>query len=126
MDKNKLILSISILMGCILLGGFFYASQVVKQKSIESQQQTELQEKKEADQIKAEQDKRDYIAKRKLDCLAIYKTESDKWSNVQSWRYIEPFVLDNKPGLQKIEVDYDVCEIIYKDHKTGEDIRKYF
>lgn len=42
MDKHKLILPISILLGCIILGGFFYASQINKQKSIERQQQAEL------------------------------------------------------------------------------------
>ncbi|MSU44951.1 hypothetical protein EXS45_02115 [Candidatus Nomurabacteria bacterium] len=47
MDKNKLILPVSILLGCIILGGFFYASQVSKQNSIEKQQQIELRAKKE-------------------------------------------------------------------------------
>ena len=100
MDKNKLVLPISILVGCIILGGFIYASQVVKQKSIERQQSIDLQAKKEADQKKAEQDQKDYIAERKKDCLAIYKTESDKYNNVRGWRYSE---------------DDDKCFIRYKD-----------
>ncbi len=33
MDKHKLILPISILLGCIIIGGFYYVSQVKKQKS---------------------------------------------------------------------------------------------
>jgi len=106
-------------LGCIVLGGFFYASQISKQKSIEKQQQVELQ-------AKAEQDKRDYIEKRKTECLAIYKTESDKFSNVESWQYNENATTtensfsDIFPGLRK-----DTCEIIYKDSK-GNDFSKYF
>lgn len=38
MDKTKLILPICILLGCIILGGFVYASQLNKQQSIERQQ----------------------------------------------------------------------------------------
>lgn len=64
MDKSKLILPITILLGCIILGGFYYASQLSKQKSIEKQQQIDLQveakvnqAKMEADKIKADSDK---------------------------------------------------------------------
>jgi len=46
MDKHKFILSISILLGCIILGGFIYASQISKQESIKKQQQIKLQEEK--------------------------------------------------------------------------------
>ena len=45
MDKNKLVLPFSILLGCIILGGFYYASQINKQRSIEKQQQINLQTK---------------------------------------------------------------------------------
>jgi len=84
MDKlNKLSLPATILIASLILGGFIFASQVIKQQSIERQQQIELE-------AKAEQDNRDYIAKRKLDCLAIYKTESDKFSNTINWNYKEP------------------------------------
>jgi nitrogen fixation-related uncharacterized protein len=38
MDKKKLVLPISILLGCIILGGFYYASQVNKQSSTEKKQ----------------------------------------------------------------------------------------
>ena len=49
MANNHLILPISILAGCIILGGFYYASETNKQKSIERQQQVELQAKAEAE-----------------------------------------------------------------------------
>jgi hypothetical protein len=52
MDKSKLIMPISILLGCLILGGFFYASQINKQQSIEEQQQIDLKAK--TDQQQAE------------------------------------------------------------------------
>lgn len=98
MDKNKLILPITILLGCIILGGAFYAVQASKQKSIEKQQTLKMEEDrriadakaeedKKAAEAKAELDQKEFDAKRKSDCLAIYKTESDKWNNVRGWRY---------------------------------------
>lgn len=55
MDKNKLILSISILISSIVLGGFLYEIQVIKQQSIEKQ----LQMKTEQDRITTEQEKKE-------------------------------------------------------------------
>jgi len=134
MDKlNKLSLPATILIASLILGGFIFASQVIKQQSIERQQQIELEAKERQQQIelkaKAEQDNRNYIAKRKLDCLAIYKTESDKFNNIRSWNYKEPFKTKDplkKGGYIPIHPIYDMCEIIYKDNKTGEDFSKYF
>ena len=77
---NKLSLPAVILIASIILGGFYYTGQVNKQRSIEKQQQIELE-------AKTEKENKDYEAKRKLDCLAIYKAESDKWNNVQDWHY---------------------------------------
>ena len=91
MGKNKLILPVSILLGAIVLGGFLYASQVSKQRSIEKQNQLELESK-------GEQYKIEYIAKQKTACLNIYMTESKKWDNVHSWNY---------------NIDTDKCQIIY-------------
>ena len=68
MDKNKLILSVSILLGCIALGGFYYASEANKQKSIEKQQQTELQAKK--DQATADALQKDIEASQKASCVS--------------------------------------------------------
>ena len=44
MDKNKLILPITIVSACIILGGFYFASQISKQRSIEKQQQIEIEQ----------------------------------------------------------------------------------
>lgn len=52
MDKNKLILPISIVIGCIILGAFFYAAQVNKQRSIEKQQEAEIAKDKKAEYLK--------------------------------------------------------------------------
>lgn len=60
---NKLSLPVTIILASLILGGFFYASQVNKQRSIERQQQikiqadeekqqTELQAKTETGQVK--------------------------------------------------------------------------
>jgi hypothetical protein len=128
MNKHHLILPTSILIGCVILGGAYYAVQLNKQVSIERQQQVDLQQKQEelkaktdADQAKAEQDKRDYIAKRKVECLAIYKTESDKFNNVRRWSYIEPV----SSGLKNLILNSDTCEIIYTG-TDGKDFSRFF
>lgn len=42
MDKNKLVLPISIILGCFVLGGFFYASQSQKQAITEKELTSEV------------------------------------------------------------------------------------
>jgi len=85
----KLVLPIAILIGFISIGGFYFASQVNKQQSIERQQILQQIEDRRIEDAKAEQAKKEYNAKRKSDCLTIYKTESDKFNNVRGWRYDE-------------------------------------
>jgi hypothetical protein len=46
MKINKLSLPVTILIASIVLGGFVFAAQVVKQKSIEKQQQAEIESDK--------------------------------------------------------------------------------
>ncbi|MEK7515614.1 MAG: hypothetical protein AAB555_01605 [Patescibacteria group bacterium] len=54
MEKlNKLSLPATILIASIVLGGFYYASQVSKQNSIEKQQKIELQAKKDQENVAA-------------------------------------------------------------------------
>jgi len=82
MKKEKLILPISILLGCFILGGFYYASQISKQKSIEKQQITKLQEGVTAGEAKVGQQKvllEDCLAKveeRYFDMGNVIKAES--------------------------------------------------
>jgi len=64
MDKiNKLSVPASILIGSIILGGFYYLTQINKQSSIEKQQQIELQAKKDAEQAKKDQESSDKLSK---------------------------------------------------------------
>lgn len=67
MQTNKLILPVSIILGCIILGGFFYAIQISKQSSIEKQQQINIQQKQMEVDIKQAENK---IQENQLqDCL---------------------------------------------------------
>ena len=135
MDKiNKLSLPAVILIASIILGGFYFASQVNKQRSIERQQEVKIEQKRQETEVKAEQDQRDYVAKRKTECLAIYKTESDKYSNVHSWHYIEPVKntsrLNLLPARSQLNLSAllninDKCQIIYKDD-AGETFKRNF
>lgn len=104
---NNLSLPATILIGCIILGGFYYFTQINKQKSIERQQQVELTEKK-------EQQERDFLASQKESCLGIYKQESSKWNNTDGWRYDETndnCYIQYKQNPKKTEAE---CDTQYK------------
>jgi preprotein translocase subunit SecF len=45
--KQNIVLPISIIVGCIILGGFYYLTQLEKQESIERQQKIKLESKQE-------------------------------------------------------------------------------
>lgn len=97
--NNKIIIPISILLASIILGGFFYASQINKQRSIERQQEMKIAEDRRVEEAKQAQEKKEYIAKRKNECYDIYEKERAKWNNVKSNEYDE---------------EKDVCVIRYK------------
>lgn len=103
---NKFIWPLAIILASIVLGGSFYAVQISKQESIERQQSLELEEERRIEGLKAEQTQKEYSAKRKTDCLAIYNTEHDNWNNVRGWRYDE---------------SDDECYIRYKNPDTKTD-----
>jgi hypothetical protein len=103
MDKHKLILPVVILLGCIILGGFFYASQVNKQKSIEQQQWIKLQDDRQ------QQDINNAIEKLKLkqdECKALSAGVMKKWNNVMGVTYDDDL--------------WKECVVTYTDTKTGE------
>lgn len=52
MDKHKLILPVSILLGCVILGGFYYKVEITKQALLEKQQLIKLEADKKADYFK--------------------------------------------------------------------------
>lgn len=112
MDKiNKLSLPAVIIIASIILGGFYYASQVSKQKSIERQQEVKLQEDKRVERTKAEQDKKEYVVKRTKDCYDYETSERKKFNNIDGSRYLE---------------ERDVCIVRYKTDKyKGIDCSKY-
>lgn len=110
MDRNKIIIPASILLASIILGGFYFFAQVGKQNSIERQQRAAIESDKEK-QI------RDYIAKRKMDCMEIWKEEGKKFNNVKDWKY-EPMIYEGG-------VIGDNCEITYTNDK-GEDFLKTY
>jgi hypothetical protein len=60
---NKLSLPATILIGCVILGGFYYLTQVSKQDSIERQQQAELQAKADAQQEQSNRDAMDKLSR---------------------------------------------------------------
>lgn len=97
---EKITLPIAIVVAAVIFGIAFYIVQSNKQQSIEKQQALELQEQKVIEEAKAEQAQKEYVAKRKTDCLDIYKTEGAKWNNVRGWRYDE---------------NDDLCYITYKE-----------
>lgn len=79
---NKLLLSIVTLITAVILGGFYYASQVSKQNSIEKQQQIEIEQKQKEQsdkEVKALRDK--VLASQALDiCISNAEQEySDQW-----------------------------------------------
>ncbi len=86
---EKTTLPIAIVIAAVVFGIAFYAVQYTKQQSIEKQQILKLEQDRAIEASKTEQSQKEYIAKRKADCLDIYKIESDKWNNVQGWRYSE-------------------------------------
>jgi nitrogen fixation-related uncharacterized protein len=107
---NKLSIPASILIGCVILGGFYYFTQVNKQNSIERQQQAELSDAK-------EKQARDFSASQKEACLNIYKQESSEWNNTNGWRYDEEAddcYVQYKENPKKTEAQ---CDVQYK----GED-----
>ncbi|MFA5086480.1 MAG: hypothetical protein WC468_02750 [Candidatus Paceibacterota bacterium] len=120
-DKlNKISLPVIILLGVFILGIFYYVVEVNKQQSIERQQEIKLQNDARIEEAKVEQTKKEYIAKRKSECYAIYEKERKQYNNVENFGYVETCFGSN------FLCQDDSCEIIYKDKSTGEYFRKYY
>lgn len=77
-EINKLTLPTTILIASIVLGTFYYVSQVSKQKSIEKQQGTKLQD-----------DKRAEVFSNNLKCQTLLKDLKQRWNNVVGIYYDE-------------------------------------
>lgn len=86
MEKNKLILPISIIIGAIILGWFFYATENNKQKSIEKQAQMKIEQEnkilEEQKQKEADVKNEEELNKAMLDsCIA--DAENAYWNYVE-------------------------------------------
>jgi len=130
MNKNKLILPISILLGCIILGGFFYVSQINKQRSIEKQQQIELQAKSEQDKAKMEADKAqqnaikqaEEINKQMLsDCLKKAEKEYTSAGNTKCLfaGYTQEQINDNKCFISMTQNEIDSIDKTLQTNKDN-------
>lgn len=102
---KKLILPITILSGCIILGGFIYTSQLNKQKSIEKQQQIDIQAKEDQQQI-------DLQAK---DAELKAKIEADQQieTNKLLAKYKEECVALEEKNSKVFQTTYDNCTSDY-------------
>jgi len=82
-DKiNKLALPATIIIASLILGGFFYASQVNKQRSIERQQQVEIEQKKQEQLAKElkEQEAKEEAEQTLSSCInEAEERYSDQW-----------------------------------------------
>ena len=81
-NKNKLSLPVTILIACIILGGFYYVSQTNKQRSIERQQQIRIEQEKQEQlnkELKEQEAKTE--AEQALNTCIINAEEnySDRW-----------------------------------------------
>lgn len=76
----------------------YYFLTYIPQRDSTRSAETWLKEKREQD-TKEEQNKRDYVAKRKKDCFDIYDKEKSNWNNVLGQEY---------------DADSDTCYVIYR------------
>lgn len=92
-----------ILVASTILGGFIYASQVNKQRSIELQQETKLQEDRRQQELV---NAREELKLKQDECKTLSSGVMKKWNNVMGVTY------DNDAWKE--------CVVTYTDPKTGE------
>lgn len=92
MNKTNKLLPATIIIASLILGGFFYASQINKQESIERQQKAENA----LEDLKLKQD----------ECKALSAGVMKKWNNVM--------------GVTYDKSQWRECVVTYTDTKTGE------
>lgn len=82
MDKSKVLLPISILLGSIILWWFFYVVQLNKQQSIEKQQELKLQMDNRDLEIREKKEKEETRFNNNLKCQTLLKDLRQRWNNV--------------------------------------------
>jgi len=108
--KEKIILSVTILLASIILGGFYYATQISKQKSIEKQQQIKLQAEKELKKKEENILEKQKNEKRKKDIAYALCVEN---AEDNYWRYMElngTGKRDDKKGVNAYQETWDVAD----------------
>lgn len=122
---NKLSLPLTIIIASIILGGFIFASQISKQRSIERQQfqeqfkqkqeqeaNFELEQMKEREKAEREAEAQrakadlEYLKLKQDECKALSAGVIKKWGNVMGVTYDNDF--------------WKECVVTYTDPKTGE------
>lgn len=73
-----------------------------KERAKIEQQKQDQRATIEKERVVKEQQQKEYVAKRKSDCLQVYKTEDAKWNNVSSYEYVEKM---------------DRCYVLYKNQE---------
>ena len=102
---NKLSLPATILIASIILGGFIFATQIIKQQSIERQQEIKLEAERQEAEAEAEKEKAEEVFSNNLKCQDLLKDLEQRWNNVVGIRYSGVF---------------NTCMVKYKDKKSGE------
>lgn len=110
--NEKLILPISIILVSIVLGGFYYASQITKQNSIERQKQMEIDQEKMKLDAEREKVKKEDLARKECysqaekSATALLKTKSEIDKNNNIWKEASEKDLYLKDDFDK---SYDDC-----------------
>ena len=95
-NQNSLSMPASIIIGCLILGGFFYSIQTSKQKSIESQQKIQQELETEREELLSKQQ----------ECESLSKGVMKEWNNIIGVTYDKDF--------------WEECVVTYTDTETGE------
>lgn len=89
MDKNKLILPITILAASIILGGFFYAGQINMKRFIAQELKIKAQIDSQAEQARAEKEQTDKLFNNYIKCQTLFVALKQKWNNMVDIYYNE-------------------------------------
>ena len=103
MKKEKLILPISIIIGCIVLSGSFIFIQINKQNSIERQQELKLRDDRLQQAIKNDLEN---LKLKQEECNALSVGVMKKWNNVMGVTYDDDL--------------WKECVVTFTDTETGE------
>lgn len=90
MDKNRqpneqskvVVISLTVIIACVILGGFYYVVETNKQVSIEAQKAAEAQLERDQQSKEESLEKQEYIVKRKQDCYELHSQEKKNYNNV--------------------------------------------